>query len=200
MARKPHTYHYIYKTINILNNKFYLGMHSTSNLDDGYLGSGTVISRAIKRYGRENFIIKILEFCESRDHLRIKESELITQDVINDPMCMNLRLGGDNGLGTFGKTLKKRAFKHLSESHKANLSKAGKGKNGKFVRTAETKEKIRQANIGKTQSSETKEKRGESIKKFWQENPEAKEKKKESTLKGWETRRNRQKMLKETTI
>ena len=38
MSRKEHIYHYIYKTTNLINNKFYIGMYSTSNLDDGYLG------------------------------------------------------------------------------------------------------------------------------------------------------------------
>jgi hypothetical protein len=37
MPRKQKKYNYIYKTTNLINNKFYIGMHSTDNLDDGYL-------------------------------------------------------------------------------------------------------------------------------------------------------------------
>ena len=38
MPRKKHKYHYLYKITNTINYKYYYGMHSTSDLDDGYLG------------------------------------------------------------------------------------------------------------------------------------------------------------------
>ena len=37
--------HYIYKTTNIINKKFYFGKHS-GELDDSYLGSGKTIKKA----------------------------------------------------------------------------------------------------------------------------------------------------------
>ena len=40
----------IYKTLNLINLKLYIGQHKTS-ADDGYLGSGLLITRAINKYG-----------------------------------------------------------------------------------------------------------------------------------------------------
>ena len=48
-------FNYIYLITNTLNNKIYVGKHSTDNLDDGYMGSGKIIIRAIKKYNKENF-------------------------------------------------------------------------------------------------------------------------------------------------
>ena len=48
-------YYFTYKITNLLNGRFYLGMHSTEDLDDGYLGSGVAIQRAVRKYGKENF-------------------------------------------------------------------------------------------------------------------------------------------------
>src|SRR3972149_4281406 len=94
MPRKPHKYHYLYKTTNLINNKFYVGMHSTNKLDDGYLGSGVYLRRSIRKYGRENFKFEILEFFNSREILIEKETELVDTNFIHDLLCMNLRTGG----------------------------------------------------------------------------------------------------------
>lgn len=93
----PKKYHFIYKTTCKLNGKFYYGMHSTDVLGDGYIGSGTRLWHAIRKYGRENFSIEILEFLATRESLKKRESELITEEMLKDPMCMNLTLGGHGG-------------------------------------------------------------------------------------------------------
>ena len=43
MPRRSKTYHYIYRTTCLVTGKFYVGMHSTDNLDDGYLGPGKIL-------------------------------------------------------------------------------------------------------------------------------------------------------------
>jgi hypothetical protein len=90
-------YHYVYKTTCTVTGKHYYGMHSTDDLQDGYLGSGTILSRSVKKYGKENHTIEILDFVESRELLRLREQQIINDAALKDPMCMNLKLGGHGG-------------------------------------------------------------------------------------------------------
>jgi hypothetical protein len=78
-------------------------MHSTSNLKDGYLGSGTHLRHAIRKYGIDNFKIEILEWCNTRENLIEKEKEIITDNHINNPNCYNLKFGGLGGGGFVNK-------------------------------------------------------------------------------------------------
>ena len=47
-------YFILYETTNLINNKKYIGVHKTIDLNDGYLGSGIYLRNAIKKYGKEN--------------------------------------------------------------------------------------------------------------------------------------------------
>ncbi len=100
MARKEKKYHFIYKTTNILSGRYYIGMHSTDNLQDGYLGSGNRLRLAVRKHGKENFKREILEFCETREELKKREREVVTLDEISKEECMNLVIGGEGGLST----------------------------------------------------------------------------------------------------
>lgn len=90
-------YHFIYKTTNLLNGKYYVGIHSTSNLKDGYLGSGKRLRRSIRKYGKSNFKLEILEFFSTREEVVKREKELVNEDLIKDSNCLNLKLGGSGG-------------------------------------------------------------------------------------------------------
>ena len=41
---------FVYKTTNKINNRFYIGVHSTDILNDGYFGSGKLLTQAIEKY------------------------------------------------------------------------------------------------------------------------------------------------------
>jgi hypothetical protein len=87
-------YHYVYKTINKLNGMEYIGVHSTDNLDDNYLGSGTYLRYAFKKYGPTNFQKEIIQHFETREEAEKKEKELVSFDYITDKKVYNLVLGG----------------------------------------------------------------------------------------------------------
>ena len=53
-------YHYLYKIYNKVNNKIYIGIHSTKNINDNYSGSGLALNKAYEKYGDNNFIKYIL--------------------------------------------------------------------------------------------------------------------------------------------
>ena len=165
MPRKQKKYHFIYKTTCKVTENYYYGMHSTDNLDDGYLGSGTRISRSIKKYGPENHSIEKLEFLPNRKKLKEREAEIVNEDLINDPLCMNLQTGGGGGF--------------INEEHRLKCTLAGNKKRGK-IRAEKGKElfsnkewaknfseavkkgiknrKPSKGMLGKTHSLETKEK------------------------------------------
>ena len=97
MPRKQKKYHFIYKTTNLLNEKFYVGMHSTDNLEDGYVGSGKRLGYSIRKYGLENHKFEILEFLSSREELKKREAEVVNEEMLKHPLCMNLKFGGEGG-------------------------------------------------------------------------------------------------------
>lgn len=91
--------YFLYKTTNIITGRYYVGMHvhNTARGKDYYLGSGLVLKQSIKKYGRKNHKRNILSYYETFDALIQAETELITTDLLADPLCMNLRLGGKGG-------------------------------------------------------------------------------------------------------
>jgi len=91
------THHIIYKTTNIINNKIYVGKHVTDNMEDGYLGSGTVLQRAISKYGQDKFKREVLFECANRDEMNKLEAEIVDEDFIARLDTYNLVLGGCGG-------------------------------------------------------------------------------------------------------
>ncbi len=91
-------YHYIYKITRLdESGKYYIGMHSTDDLEDGYFGSGKLITASIKKHGKEKHKKEILEFPPTREALKLREKEIVNEELLGDKRCMNLRLGGDGG-------------------------------------------------------------------------------------------------------
>ncbi len=88
--------HYIvYKTVNKLNGFFYIGVHKTSDLNDGYLGSGKYLKSAIAKYGRENFERTILHECSSAEEMYALENKIVDKEFLKQSNVYNLKLGGE---------------------------------------------------------------------------------------------------------
>lgn len=153
MANK---YNFIYKTTNLINNKFYIGKHSTNDLNDNYLGSGTALNRAIKKYGRKNFKREILEFCiigkiKEKEEFWIKKLNAIEKgyNIVENSG------GGYINKETYEMMSKKFKGRKLSDEVKKKIGDSNRGKNnylfGKNL-SQEVKDKISKSNKGKIRS------------------------------------------------
>ena len=167
MPRKQKKYHYIYKTTCKVNGKYYVGMHSTDDLNDGYIGSGKYLRRSINKYGKENFEVEILEYLDNRKDLINREIEMVNEDLVTDPMCMNLMQGGKGGFVSAENQFKRSQAgglareKNISDEKKFEICSSG----GK--KSVEMKVGLHGTNNkrfeGKTHSDETKDKIRKSV-------------------------------------
>lgn len=84
----------IYKTTNLVNGKFYIGKHNQSKKSfDGYYGSGSLLKKAIKKYGKNNFVRETLFEFGNENEAYQQEIKVIRENLSN-PLCYNLRSGG----------------------------------------------------------------------------------------------------------
>lgn len=130
-------YNYLYKIVNILNTRFYVGVHSTYNLNDGYYGSGKNIISDIKTYGIENFKKGILYFFNTKEEMYKKEKEIVNEDFLLNKNVYNIALGGQYDITRINYT--------LTEEHKKKISNSLLG----HSLSEETKNKISKTLTGK---------------------------------------------------
>lgn len=90
-------YYIVYETTNNINGRIYIGAHITSCIDDGYIGSGKVLCRAIKKYGIENFTRKVLFMFDNADDMFLKEKEIVNEDFVKRKDTYNIKVGGYGG-------------------------------------------------------------------------------------------------------
>lgn len=162
-------FHYLYKTTCLITDRYYIGIHSTDNLKDGYIGSGKRLWLSIKKHGKENHTLEILEMLSGRKALCEREKEVVTTDLLDDPLCMNLITGGGEAVGFRGshseetkqRIRAKLQVRTFSDEHRQKISDARRGKStwskGKRLSSLHRKN-IGDANRGKKMSPEMKEK------------------------------------------
>lgn len=149
-----------YRTENRLNGKYYYGVRTLISERDPYLGSGKRLQEAIQKYGKENFIrIDLVEFSTFTQALEW-ERKIITEDLVNDRNCYNLKLGGAGGSIPWTddrkKTVRESGTYKKTEQTREKLSKVARKRfenvpgtfSGK-THTFETKKKLSEQRKGK---------------------------------------------------
>lgn len=94
-------YGYIYKTTNLVNNKIYIGQKKASKfLGTSYLGSGVVLRKAFRKYGYNAFIVELIEICDTKEELNIREKYWINKfNSKNIYIGYNIADGGEGNNG-----------------------------------------------------------------------------------------------------
>lgn len=172
-------YYYTYQITNLLDKKIYIGTHKTKNLLDGYMGSGKILNRAIDKYGIANFKKDILEYFDTSEEMFAREKEIVNEEFLARDDVYNIRRGGFGGFDYINSSgMPKMLGKHHSQETKDRLSEVliQRRKNGtapkmteevrkniseaklgtkyqsRPSKSAEHKEKLRTANLGKQHS------------------------------------------------
>lgn len=119
----------IYKTINLINGKIYIGQDTLN--DPAYMGSGKLFIKAIKKYGKKNFKKEIIEICSCVEELNEREIYWIQYYNSTDhKIGYNISTGGLGhiGSGPHNEDRKKKISQarmgmKFSEEHKINMRK-----------------------------------------------------------------------------
>jgi group I intron endonuclease len=136
--------HYIYETKNNLNDKIYVGYHYGTS-GDSYLGSGKMVLVAIKKYGKENFSKRILEYIDEEQWNEREVFWIANLSATDKNIGYNILPGGNKGPtlsgeqnGMYGKTHSEEAMNIIRQANfryyethpeaRERISKQHKGK------------------------------------------------------------------------
>lgn len=100
-------YYILYKTTCLVNNKIYIGIHSSKKLQSTYIGCGinskninkgiygfSQFKRAVEKYGYKKFKRENLLFFSSREDALRAERIIVTKEFITNKQVMNCCIGG----------------------------------------------------------------------------------------------------------
>lgn len=150
----------IYKTTNLINGKVYIGKDKYNNPE--YLGSGKLLVKAIKKYGKENFKKEILEYCENDDHMAEREKYwILVHNACMSENYYNIVPGGYGGDSLTFHPNRTEICEKIKAARKLQVIKHSK----------ETRKKIGDSQrghkgfwYGKSQTTESNQKRSNSLK------------------------------------
>lgn len=127
--------YYVYRVTNVTNGKYYLGKHAAEQFDVSYLGSGKLIKQAVKKYGKNNFIVEMIKDFNI-ETMAYEYERLIVSEVLGDRNCYNLVDGGKGFSAKSAKDASNKShdagwygFKSMSKDMLQRIAKSG-GING----------------------------------------------------------------------
>lgn len=151
----------IYQIQNTLNGNSYIGL--TNNIKrriqehrtpKNIKNKDTVLARAFRKYGKDNFTFKVLEIVD--DASQLAEREMYWIEKLSPEYNMN-----QGGLGNLGRTLTEEQKAHLKQVGKTQWANRDENEKQRIIRKnltgrktgykhpKATREKLRQANLGK---------------------------------------------------
>lgn len=144
-------YGFVYITTCLANGKRYLGQRKFNKGWQNYIGSGNAFTKAVSRYGRENFTRSIIDICYSAEELNEAERAYsLALDVVEDENYYNLVQGGGTSAG----------WKPSEETRK-KISEAHKGEKNVWYGRKHTQEEKRKIGAAR---------KGMKLPKEWREN------------------------------
>lgn len=159
MPRPKKHIHYVYKTTNLINGRYYIGKRSAYFLEDGYMGSGKRLRYEIDKYGRENFKKEILEFFDTSELALEREKQIVNEEILKDPLCLNLQIGGNGGGGYRSEEHKKLWLNSQRENGRKGGKATAKTRNfGRFIQDKINADPEYAKRYHKPRSSESKHK------------------------------------------
>jgi hypothetical protein len=96
-------YYTVYKITNKINNKIYVGVHKTKDLNDGYMGSGKILKNAVEKYGIDNFVKEYIAIFDNASDMFNMESQIVNEQFVLDSKTYNLKTGGFGGFDYINK-------------------------------------------------------------------------------------------------
>ena len=169
LPRKNYLYFYIYVITNLINKKQYIGQHASNDENDDYNGSGKLIERAIKKYGKENFKKEIIQYCDYEIELNNLEIYWIKKLNTKVSNGYNLTDGGEGGIRMImslesrkkisdrakGRPTWNKGLKNIYSPE--SLLKMSNSQKNRPPASPETCQKISKANTGKIHTEEFKQ-------------------------------------------
>lgn len=134
---KKHKYHFLYETTCFVNGKSYIGVHSTNDLNDGYIGCGVYnqydadyISRsgqkspfcfAVSKHGYFAFNRRIVKFFNSSEEAYEFENKIVDKSFAHSKDNYNATIGGvGGGMVSYSEDQEKKVIELYKLNHKTS--------------------------------------------------------------------------------